>query len=55
MQLDEITQVAKDNDTSLVVYSMVEADRTLYIWVINAAGEIKFHNINLVLPSSRAH
>jgi CHAT domain-containing protein len=47
MQLDEITQVAKDNDTSLVVYSMVEADRTLYIWVINAAGEIKFHNINL--------
>jgi len=47
MSAEEIVTVAKDNDTTLVVYSMVEADRTLYVWVITATGEVKFHNINL--------
>jgi len=47
MTAEEIMSVARDNDTTLVVYSMVEADRTLYVWVITATGEVKFHNINL--------
>jgi len=47
MTAEEICTLAKDNDTTLVVYSMVEADRTLYIWVITADGEVKFHDVNI--------
>jgi tetratricopeptide (TPR) repeat protein len=47
MTVEEMQTLAKDNDTTLVVYSMVEADRTLYAWVVNANGDVLFHNINI--------
>jgi len=47
MTVEEMTTLAKDNDMSLVVYSMVEADRTLYVWLIQPDGEIVFKNVNI--------
>merc|ERR1711959_734413 len=47
MSVEEMQTLAKDNGVSLVVYSMVEADRTLYIWVITPTGEVVFHNVNI--------
>jgi CHAT domain-containing protein/tetratricopeptide (TPR) repeat protein len=47
MTHEEIAQLAQDHDVSIVVFSMVEADRTLYIWVCTPSGEIKFSNINI--------
>merc|ERR1711975_150696 len=47
MGFDEITAVAQANDCTVVVYSMVEADRTLYSWTITASGEMLFKEVNI--------
>jgi len=47
MQAEEMQKLAQDNDVTLVMFSMVEADRTLYAWVINPAGEILFHEVDI--------
>lgn len=47
MTAEEIQAVAQTNDCTLVVFSMVEADRTLYSWTITSSGEILFKEVNI--------
>jgi CHAT domain-containing protein len=47
MACDEMTALAQANDCTIVVYSMVEADRTLYSWTINSAGDVLFKEVNI--------
>jgi len=47
MTVEEITALAQDSDSTVVVFSMVEADRTLYSWVVTAAGEVQFTEVDI--------
>jgi len=47
MELEEIVELAKSNDCTLVFYSMVEADRTLFAWVVDPSGEISHKETNI--------
>merc|ERR1711959_765306 len=43
----DMAELAKSKDITVVVYSMVEADRTLYVWTITPTGELQFNEVNL--------
>jgi CHAT domain-containing protein len=47
MVLEEMQKIAEDENVSLVMYSMVEPDTTLYAWVITPSGEIHFKETNI--------
>ncbi|MGF1495319.1 MAG: tetratricopeptide repeat protein [Elainellaceae cyanobacterium] len=46
IMLTEIQQVARDQDATLVEYSVAASDR-LYIWVVSPAGKIAFRQVDL--------
>merc|ERR1712054_468170 len=47
VEFDQIAAMATARDSSIVMYSMVDPDRTLYVWTITPAGELIFNEINI--------
>lgn len=48
--IDQIIQIAREQNLTLVEYSMVYKSKQefkLYIWIVNPIGEIKFHQVEL--------
>jgi CHAT domain-containing protein len=47
MSFEDMAKIAEAQDVTMVVYSMVEPDRTLYVWTLTPGGELQFNEVNL--------
>jgi len=47
MEFNAISEIAQSQDVTLLMYSMVDPDRTLYVWTVPPSGELIFNQINI--------